>query len=68
VLEVNLGHPLLRALVERKGSDTAAVEDASRLLLDLAQLAEGEAPENGPDLARRLSNWAARALAADVGE
>ncbi len=67
VLEVNLGHPLLRALADLTGD--AANErfvEASRLVFDLAQIAEGEAPENAPDLARRLSKWLARALQADA--
>ena len=63
VLEVNLGHPLLRALGAIKAGEAAETfTDASRLVLDLAQIAEGEAPENAPDVARRLSNWMARAL------
>lgn len=67
VLEVNLGHPLLRALGGLTGD--AANErfaEASRLIFDLAQIAEGEAPENAPDLARRLSRWMAQALRADA--
>ena len=66
VLEINLGHPLLRALFAREASeDRAGFEEASRLVFALAQIAEGEAPDNAPDLARRLSNWLARALRAD---
>ncbi len=68
VLEVNTGHPLVAALVARAASgDRAEFDEASRLVFDLAQLAEGEAPENGPDVARRLSKWLARALSANAG-
>lgn len=67
VLEVNLGHPLIKALLAMKATDDrASFDEASRIILDLAQIAEGEAPENGPDVARRLSAWLARALATDA--
>lgn len=67
VLEVNLAHPLLRALGGMKTGEAAdTFAEASRLVLDLAQIAEGEAPENAPDVARRLSNWMARALGGDA--
>ena len=67
VLEINLGHPLVKALITLDtAGDRADFEDASGLLLDLAQLAEGEAPENGPEVARRLSKWLTRALAANA--
>ncbi len=65
VLEINLGHPLVQALIARCGDDRAEFDEAVGLVLDLAQLAEGEAPENGPDVARRLSKWLARALSAN---
>ena len=65
VLEINLGHPLVKALMAlSKPEERADFDEASGLLLDLAQLAEGEAPENGPDVSRRLSKWLARALGA----
>jgi len=66
-LEINSGHPLVKALLSRaQTEDRAEFDEASGLLLDLAQLAEGEAPENGPEVARRLSKWLARALASDA--
>jgi len=65
VLEINLGHPLVQALVARSAGDRADFDETSGLVFDLAQLAEGEAPENGPDVARRLSKWLARALASN---
>ena len=65
VLEINLGHPLVQALIARSGDDRAEFDEAVALVLDLAQLAEGEAPNNGPDVARRLSKWLARALSAN---
>lgn len=68
VLEINLGHPLVKVLIALDAAgDRMEFEDASGLLLDLAQLAEGEAPENGPEVARRLSKWLARGLAANAG-
>lgn len=67
VLEINPGHPLVKALLARaKAEDRAEFDEASGLLLDLAQLAEGEAPENGPEVSRRLSKWLARALSGDA--
>jgi molecular chaperone HtpG len=67
VLEINPGHPLVKALLARaKSEDRAEFDEASGLLLDLAQLAEGEAPDNGPEVARRLSKWLARALSGDA--
>ena len=67
VLEINPGHPLVKALLARaKSEDRAEFDEASGLLLDLAQLAEGEAPDNGPEVARRLSKWLARALSDDA--
>ena len=67
VLEINSRHPLVKALLSRaKSEDRAEFDEASGLLLDLAQLAEGEAPENGPEVARRLSKWLARALSSDA--
>ncbi len=68
VLEINLGHPLMKALLALGVTENGAeFDEATGLILDLAQLAEGEAPENGPEVARRLSKWLARALAADAG-
>ncbi|MCB1523044.1 MAG: molecular chaperone HtpG [Rhodoblastus sp.] len=68
VLEINLGHSLVKALLALdKGDDRADFEEASGLLVDLAQLAEGEAPENGPEVARRLSKWLARGLGNSAG-
>jgi molecular chaperone HtpG len=65
VLEINLGHPLVRALVARQSGDKAGFDEASRLVLDIARIADGELPDNAPDVARRLSTWLARALGAD---
>ncbi len=66
VLELNLGHPLVLALIGLKGAESQETfADVSGLVFDLAQIAEGEAPENAPDVARRLSTWMARALASN---
>ena len=67
VLEVNIGHPLVKGLIGLVSPEKRAeFDEASGLLLDLAQLAEGEPPQNGPDFSRRLSKWLARALSADA--
>ncbi len=67
VLEVNLAHPLVKTLFAlQESGDRTAFDEAAGLVFDLAQLAEGEAPDNGPDLARRLSKWLARAFVANA--
>jgi molecular chaperone HtpG len=57
VLEVNAGHPLIKALAARARSDGASsdMSDAAHLLLDQAHILEGEAPPDGEALARRLA-------------
>lgn len=62
VLEVNLAHPLLRALVAARADD-ATFGEAADLTLGLAQIADGELPAAPADFARRLSQWLARGVA-----
>ncbi|MFO1032658.1 MAG: molecular chaperone HtpG [Hyphomicrobiales bacterium] len=63
VLEINPGHGLIKALAklaETQGS--AAVADAAHLLLDQAQVLEGEAVADPAGFARRLSALMEKAL------
>jgi len=57
ILEVNPGHPLIKALaalVQAKGA--ASVEDAAQLLLDQAFIIEGEQVPDPANFAKRLAD------------
>lgn len=63
ILEVNPGHPLIKALaalVKAKGA--ASVEDAAQLLLDQAFIIEGEQVPDPASFARRLADVMAKAF------
>lgn len=63
ILEVNPGHPLIKALaalVKAKGA--GAVDDAAQLLLDQAFIIEGEQVPDPANFARRLADVMAKAL------
>ena len=56
VLEINPGHPLIRALAARIGvPDKGKFEDIVWLLFDEARLMEGENPADAPRFAARLT-------------
>jgi molecular chaperone HtpG len=57
ILEVNPKHPLVRSLAAlgRDAESETHVEEAARLLLDQARIAEGEPPADAAAFARRLS-------------
>jgi molecular chaperone HtpG len=59
ILEINLRHPLVAAIAERK--DTA--RDLSLLLLEQAQILDGELPEDPAAFANRLNELVLRGLA-----
>jgi molecular chaperone HtpG len=64
ILEINPGHPLIAALARTvKSKGAAAVEDASRLLLDQAFVLEGEQVPDPAEFARRLSDAMAKLFA-----
>ena len=67
VLEVNLAHPLARALVAAR-EEGDAFQQVAELTLGLAQIADGELPAAPADFARRLSQWLARGLGERDGE
>jgi molecular chaperone HtpG len=62
VLEINLGHPLVTALAAAK-SDKAEATDLSFLLLEQAQILDGELPEDPAAFASRLNRLVLRGLA-----
>jgi molecular chaperone HtpG len=64
ILEINPGHPLIAALARTvKAKGAAAVEDASRLLLDQAFVIEGEQVPDPADFARRLAEIMSKVFA-----
>jgi molecular chaperone HtpG len=59
ILEINLRHPLVAAIAERKD----AARDLSLLLLEQAQILDGELPEDPAAFATRLNELVLRGLA-----
>jgi molecular chaperone HtpG len=59
ILEINLRHPLVAAIAERKD----AARDLSLLLLEQAQILDGELPEDPAAFANRLNELVLRGLA-----
>jgi len=62
VLEINLRHPLVAAIA-KKGSDKAAADDLSFLLLEQAQILDGELPEDPAAFAARLNRLVLQGIA-----
>jgi molecular chaperone HtpG len=64
ILEINPGHPLIRALAARaqKAGAVDALEDAAHLLLDQARLVEGEPPADPLQFAQRLAKLMEKAI------
>mgnify|MGYP000887748584 FL=1 len=63
ILEVNPGHPLIKALAQQvKAKGASSVEDAAQLLLDQAFIIEGEQVPDPASFARRMADVMARAL------
>jgi molecular chaperone HtpG len=64
ILEVNPGHPLIKALAVRAQQSGAvdALEDAAHLLLDQARLVEGEPPADALQFAQRLAKLIEKAI------
>jgi molecular chaperone HtpG len=54
ILEINLRHPLVAAIAKASGDKTAA-DDLSFLLLEQAQILDGELPEDPAAFAARLN-------------
>jgi molecular chaperone HtpG len=62
ILEINLRHPLVSAIAN-KGSDKAIADDLSLLLLEQAQILDGELPEDPAAFAARLNRLVLQGLA-----
>ena len=54
ILEINLRHPLVAAIA-KKGGDAKVADDLSLLLLEQAQILDGELPEDPAAFAARLN-------------
>ncbi len=64
ILEINMGHPLIKALSSaRKGVHEDDVADLSALLFEQAQILDGEVPDDPAAFARRLNRLVVRGLA-----
>jgi molecular chaperone HtpG len=63
ILEVNLRHPLVAAIAGHK----EAAADLSLLLLEQAQILDGELPEDPAGFANRLNQLVLRGLASESG-
>ena len=61
ILEVNLRHPLVAAIA-RAEAGSAAVDDLSLLLLEQAQILDGELPEDPAAFAARLNRLVLQGL------
>jgi molecular chaperone HtpG len=62
ILEINLRHPLVSAIAN-KGGDKTVADDLSLLLLEQAQILDGELPEDPAAFAARLNRLVLRGLA-----
>ncbi|MFL6825739.1 MAG: molecular chaperone HtpG [Bradyrhizobium sp.] len=63
ILEINMHHPLVAAIAERKD----AARDLSLLLLEQAQILDGELPEDPAAFANRLNQLVLRGLSKENG-
>ncbi len=54
VLEINPGHPLIKALVDKVAGGGDLVDNAAFVLFGQASILEGEPPADAPDFARRI--------------
>jgi molecular chaperone HtpG len=62
ILEINLRHPLVSAIAG-KGGDKAVADDLSLLLLEQAQILDGELPEDPAAFAARLNRLVLQGVA-----
>ena len=62
ILEINLRHPLVSAIAN-KGGDKAVADDLSLLLLEQAQILDGELPEDPAAFAARLNRLVLQGVA-----
>jgi molecular chaperone HtpG len=62
ILEINLRHPLVTTIA-KKGDDKEAADDLSLLLLEQAQILDGELPEDPAAFAARLNRLVLQGVA-----
>jgi molecular chaperone HtpG len=62
ILEINLRHPLVTAIA-KAGSDSKTVDDLSLLLLEQAQILDGELPEDPAAFTARLNRLVLQGVA-----
>jgi molecular chaperone HtpG len=62
ILEINLRHPLVAAIA-KKGDDAKVADDLSLLLLEQAQILDGELPEDPAAFAARLNRLVLQGVA-----
>jgi molecular chaperone HtpG len=62
ILEINLRHPLVAAIA-KKGGDAKVADDLSLLLLEQAQILDGELPEDPAAFAARLNRLVLQGVA-----
>jgi molecular chaperone HtpG len=64
ILEINTSHPLVKAISDAKlGSRDGDVSDLAELLLDQAQILDGEVPSDPAAFAKRVNRLVVRGLA-----
>jgi molecular chaperone HtpG len=62
ILEINLHHPLVAAIA-KSAAETATTNDLSLLLLEQAQILDGELPEDPAAFAARLNRLVLQGMA-----
>ena len=64
VLELNMRHPIVRALARAKaGGHEGDLKELALLLFDQAQILDGEVPDDPAAFAKRLNDFVVRGLA-----
>jgi molecular chaperone HtpG len=66
ILEINLRHPLVAAIAKAEAG-SATADDLSRLLLEQAQILDGELPEDPAAFAARLNRLVLQAMPSPAG-
>src|SRR5262249_1158176 len=64
VLEINVGHALLKGISEAKFSASPDLADLCELLFDQARILDGEAPDDPASFTRRMTRFTGRGLPA----
>ena len=62
ILELNMRHPIVRALSRAEDGERASRDDLALLLFDQAQILDGEVPDDPAAFAKRLNDFVVRAV------